>query len=108
MTPEEFELHSQILREGGYTGPLNWYKHLGANLSLADERGLKTAVDAPTLLVTAKKDQLTLPVVQEQVTRPHIKDLRVKCANSGHWVQLEAKAEVNAMIEVFLLELAER
>jgi len=103
---ENFVIRSQILREGGCTGPLNWYKHLGANLSFADERELKAAVDVPTLLVTAKNDQLTIPIVQEQMTGPHIKDLEVKCVDSGHWVRLEAKDEVNAMIEEMLLELA--
>lgn len=104
---EEFVIHSQILREGDYTGPLNWYKHLEASLSFADERELKTVVHVPILLVTAKNDQLTILVVQEQMTRPYIKNLRVKCVDSEHWVRLEAKDEVNAMIEELLLELAE-
>ena len=109
VTPEEIAIHDRIFapENGGYGPPLMWYKAVMANVNTDDEATLgpeKSHIHQPTLLISASKDYIAIPAMQEQGTRPFFKDLRVETVETGHWLHLEKPEEVNRMLAEFLDE----
>ena len=78
-----------------------------ANLNTPDEASLtpeQQHIQSPTLLVTSRFDYVGVPAVQEQRTRPWVKNLQVKELATAHWVQLEKPDEVNKILKDFIEE----
>lgn len=105
ITEEERSVHQQIMI-GYHTSALNWYKVLVENFNLQDEleAGLSVKIPCPTLMVLppALAGQFAgSPTESSEIAD----DLTIKSVNTpGHWVQIEARDEVNSM----LLDLFER
>ncbi|KAI9792960.1 MAG: hypothetical protein M1816_001282 [Peltula sp. TS41687] len=59
----------------------------------------------PVLLITAANDPVVPPSSAEAATRPFAPDLRTEQVEAAHWLQLEKKDEVNAILESFFKEL---
>jgi soluble epoxide hydrolase/lipid-phosphate phosphatase len=59
-------------------------------------------LELPVLLITANRDMVATAAVMEKGMRQFAEDLRVKELDSGHWVQLEFKDEVNKALEDFI------
>ena len=57
------------------------------------------------LLITASRDIVATAAVMEKGIRMFAEDVRVKELNTGHWLQLEGKDDVNKILEEFFLEL---
>ncbi|KZL63509.1 epoxide hydrolase [Colletotrichum tofieldiae] len=94
-------------RDGGWTGPTNWYRALRDNLSLDDERGMKKELDVPVLVVGCGRDEMTVAGFQDRMTRPWARaGYRFEVLATGHWVMLEDAAGTNRLLEEFLGGLA--
>jgi len=109
LSREEFETQNKILAQGGYTGPLNWYK-AAANFDPAQEDVNLTAeekrVEVPTLLVIPTKDFAIIEPMQVHMTKAVAGDgLRVEKVDAGHWAMLEKKEEVEGLLERFAEEI---
>ena len=104
VSADEKAIRDRIFREsGGYRAPAMWYKMLTGNIGvgeeIADEVDVK--LKCPVLMVWAKVNEGS-----KGLGRPDFstlaEDVRMKeVSTSGHWVQLEAREEVNGMLEEF-------
>lgn len=104
MTEQEKEIRDRIFAKeaGGYRGPTNWYRVLVRGLDADDEKGLDPKIPCPALMIAEKESKVSIPGMVEGMGR-FADDFRMKSTSTiGHWVQLEAKDEVNQMLEEFL------
>lgn len=109
ISKEEVETHKKILdpKDGGYAPPLNWYMAQMADLNDEDESSVapeRWHIQQPTLLITCSLDPIANASMQEQGMRPFVRNLKVEKMESGHWVQLEKREEVNQTLKVFFQE----
>lgn len=108
FTDADIAVYKNALREqGALTGAINYYR---ANvLPLLFSRSRKTEdegetrVRVPTLFIFGERDFAIIPEtvrgVRDFVAAPY---REVRISRSGHWVQNEAVAEVNAALKSFL------
>ncbi|KAK2030509.1 alpha/beta-hydrolase [Colletotrichum zoysiae] len=90
-------------REGGWTGPTNWYRALRDNLSLGDEEGMAGELEVPVLVVGCGRDEMTAAGPQDEATRPWARaGYRFEVLDAGHWVMLEDAAGTNRLLEEFV------
>ncbi|GAB1317171.1 Epoxide hydrolase [Madurella fahalii] len=102
ISPEELEMHNRIVK-GGYTGVSNWYKALAFTDPAGDRELTAEAkkVTVPTLLMVTEKDYVVMNDLQVQATGAMAQDLKVVRLDTGHWAMLEAKDEVEKLLEEF-------
>lgn len=99
ITEEERSVHKQIM-VGYHTPALNWYQALVENLNIQDEldAGLSAKIPCPTLMVLppALAGQFAgISTESSEISD----DLTIKSVGTpGHWVQIEARNEVNAIL----------
>lgn len=105
LSPEEFEVYLEAFREGGMSGPLNFYRNIDRNWEttghLADR-----PVECPCLVVMTDKDPILRPEFAEGMERwiPRLrKEIITGC---GHWTQQERPEEVNRLLVEFLGDLS--
>ncbi|KAL0942683.1 putative epoxide hydrolase [Colletotrichum truncatum] len=92
-----------LFREGGWTGPTNWYKALRENLSWDDEKDMQKELEVPVLVVGCGRDEMTLPGIQDQMTKPWARaGYQFEVLDTGHWVMLEDPEGTNRLLEEFL------
>lgn len=96
-----------VFKEGGWTGPTNWYRALKDNLSFEDEIGMKKELEVPVLVVGCDRDEMTVPGFQDQMTKPWAKaGYRFEILDTGHWVMLEDSEGTNKLLDEFLRSVA--
>ncbi|KOC13575.1 epoxide hydrolase [Aspergillus flavus AF70] len=103
ITEEEFKTHQKLL-VGNHDSALNWYRALVSNINLEDEKEaqITPALSMPVLLTCPKKSELEMPGLEEGMRAVCAGDLVVRrVSTEGHWVQLEAREEVNRFLEEF-------
>lgn len=97
LTAEELKVFADAFREGGFFGPVSWYRNFTRNW----ERGghLPTRIDGvPCLMITAELDAVLPPSAAEPMPA-FIGDLETRLVEgSGHWTQQEKPEAVNALI----------
>ncbi|KAH8696405.1 putative epoxide hydrolase [Talaromyces proteolyticus] len=106
ITTEEKETHCQILH-GYYDKAVNWYRALANNINIEDElnENLDPMLHMPVLVITEQPSAISIPGFAEQM-KQFADDVRFKqVKTNGHWVQLEARDEVNSMIQEFIHEV---
>ena len=101
ITEEERAVHQEIM-QGNHGAALNWYRVLVWNLNLEDEvqANISARIACPVLMVFPAHvaDQFSAGSQSKDVAD----DLTVKGVNtSGHWLQLETRDEVNAILKEF-------
>lgn len=102
ITDEERAIHQRIMQ--GHHGPaLNWYRVLVWNLNEKDEleAGLSAKLTQPVLMVFSAPvaGQFSAASLQPNESAD---DLTVKGVSTpGHWLQLEARDEVNSILKQF-------
>ncbi|KAE8143433.1 Alpha/Beta hydrolase protein [Aspergillus pseudotamarii] len=104
ITEEEFKTHQNLL-VGNHDSALNWYRALVSNINLEDEEeaNITPSLSIPVLLICPRKSELEVPGLEEGMRAVCAGDLVVKrVSTEGHWVQLEAREEVNQIIGEFL------
>jgi pimeloyl-ACP methyl ester carboxylesterase len=112
VSEAEDSTHNQILSQGGYRGPTNWYRAFVGNLNEDDEKAAMEAgtldpqIKCPVLAIESAPGRASIPGFMEENIRPFAKDVRFKAVpTEGHWVQIESRDEVNAWVEEFLKEV---
>jgi soluble epoxide hydrolase / lipid-phosphate phosphatase len=103
---QEQETHRSIFKDN-YSAALKWFYAYIRNLNEEDEKlaNIDPKLDLPVLLITANRDIVATAAVMEKGMRTFAEDVRVKELNTGHWLQLEAREEVNKILEGFFSEL---
>lgn len=102
VTLEEKALHQVILR-GYHSTALNWYRPLVYNMNKQDELddGLSIKIACPVLMVFSATTAGQFPAGESQSTEI-ADDLTVKgVSTNGHWLQLEARDELNSILKNF-------
>lgn len=97
LTPDELAVFVKAFQDGGFTGPVNWYRNFTRNWAAAE--GLPSRIDGvPCLMITAELDAVLSPEMAEHMPA-FIGDLETHMIKgSGHWTQQEKPAEVNRLI----------
>ncbi|KAF4605093.1 hypothetical protein EYR40_003876 [Pleurotus pulmonarius] len=105
ITEEERKLHSEQLLKGGMAGPVCWYKVLTSGASSDDDKSVpirSPAVTKPVFFAAAKRDAIGVAQFQIHGTTQACSNLTVREIDTGHWIQLEKKDEVNQELEAWL------
>ncbi|MRG97057.1 alpha/beta fold hydrolase [Polyangium spumosum] len=97
----DLDTYVRIYKRTGFRGGLSWYRAL--DLSWEQDKDLPSSeIELPAMLIVAEKDPLLRADLVEQLTRPHVKNLRVERLDCGHWTQQEKPTEVsNLLIDFF-------
>jgi soluble epoxide hydrolase/lipid-phosphate phosphatase len=95
------------LKQGGWTGPLNWYKAITGDVGIDAEKAAveagRNVLDTPYLFVAATQDPLApAAAVQGLQAQGLLKDVTVESVEAGHWCMLEKPDEVGAAIVKWL------
>ncbi|KAJ5091138.1 hypothetical protein NUU61_006008 [Penicillium alfredii] len=102
ITDEERVIHQKIM-QGNHGPALNWYRVLVGNLNQKDEldAGLSLKLSLPVLMVTPAPSPGHLPGTGAHMNEM-ADDVTVKeVSTPGHWLQLEARDEANAILKEF-------
>lgn len=106
MTAAENQIRNRIMALGGYLGPTNWYRmRFGQRLGVEEEKSdnLDPRIPCPALYIEqASSSVVRLPYLWEQTAKFADRCVNKRVTTENHWVQLEAKDEVNQMLEEFL------
>ncbi len=99
---KEKETHRSIFQDN-YGPATNWHHAYMGNLNEEDERAsnLDPTLGHPVLMITASRDIVATAAMMERGIRKFSKDVRVKELDTGHWVQLEGRDDVNKYLEEF-------
>lgn len=104
LTEQDFDVFVRAFQNGGFRGPLNWYRNLDRNWE--ESASLPNRVDQPALMITAELDVVLRPEMADGM-KTWVPNLRqtVLIKGSGHWTQQEKPDEVNAALLEFLSDL---
>ncbi|EPS31413.1 hypothetical protein PDE_06368 [Penicillium oxalicum 114-2] len=103
ITDEERHVHRQIM-QGSYRSALQWYHVLVNNLNEEDETVLDlpaAKLTVPTLMVSPVQVEGAQPDMDATACQEAALFTAKKVSASGHWLQLEARDEVNVALEEF-------
>lgn len=97
LSPEELAVFADAFREGGFFGPVSWYRNFTRNWHRAET--LPTRVDGiPCLMITAELDAVLSPEMAEPMVH-FVGDLETHMVKgSGHWTQQEKPEDVNRLM----------
>lgn len=97
LSEDELAVFVEAFREGGFAGPVNWYRNFGRNWERSE--GLPNRIDGlPCLMITAELDAVLRPEMAEPM-KLLVGDLETHMVEgSGHWTQQEKPDEVNRLI----------
>ena len=98
---QELVTHRKIMKDE-YGAAMNWYRAAMQNINLEEEQTAKLdpKVAAPVLMIVANNDPLSNEIAINAM-HPYIANLKVVRIDSGHWIQIEKKEEVNVILEDF-------
>jgi pimeloyl-ACP methyl ester carboxylesterase len=105
LTEEDLDYYVAQYQQGGFRGPLNWYRNMDRNIELTPQ--LENAkIEQPAFFIAGSKD-----IVLRyggggllEAMNPYLTDLRGKVLvdGAGHWVQAERPEPVNEALLGFL------
>jgi pimeloyl-ACP methyl ester carboxylesterase len=108
VTPEDISIYAKHLNENGFFGPTAWYVNGDANQAYMDSAADRT-LSMPVLFVHATYDY-----VCDTTTTGFADPMRALCPNlteerlaCGHWMAQEKPAELNAVLERWLTDVAD-
>ncbi|ORY68268.1 putative epoxide hydrolase [Pseudomassariella vexata] len=104
----EYTTRDRILANGGYRGPLSWYKAAMRDVNAKDEQALSKEdgfCKLPTLLIVSDEDYVTRADMQIQKSKEWVPDLRIQILHCGHWIQLQKPEEVHRLLVEFAAEV---
>ncbi|KAF5363063.1 hypothetical protein D9758_012660 [Tetrapyrgos nigripes] len=101
VTPEERAFQTEFYNQNGWTAPLNWYRIITGDVDREDNKGIpqeNTLLQKPVFFGSASRDYYSLSALWFEFTITSMGSngtLTTREYNSGHWVQMQAKDEVN-------------
>jgi pimeloyl-ACP methyl ester carboxylesterase len=104
MSDEELAAYAKAFRNGGFRGPLSWYRNFPRNAADARAYGDNIIRQPAGFLAGDREMVLAMLPGQLEHQRRNCADLRVEISlpGAGHWVQQERPAQVNAALLEFL------
>jgi pimeloyl-ACP methyl ester carboxylesterase len=105
LTEADLDYYVGEFARTGFTGGLNWYRNMTRNWELTKDLA-RTKVDVPALFLAGEQD-LVAQFMSDAAMDEWVPNLRakIKLPATGHWVQQERAAEVNAALLEFLASL---
>jgi pimeloyl-ACP methyl ester carboxylesterase len=105
LTEADLDYYVGEFTRTGFTGGLNWYRNMTRNWELTEDLA-RTKVVVPALFLAGEQD-LVAQFMSDAAMDEWVPDLRakIKLRATGHWVQQERAAEVNAALLEFLASL---
>lgn len=104
MSDDELDQYAEAYRNGGFFGPLSWYRNLDSNADQARAYGDQGITQPAGFLCGDKEIILSMAPMAIAAMRSLCSDLR--CAEilpgAGHWIQQERPEEVNRALLHFL------
>jgi pimeloyl-ACP methyl ester carboxylesterase len=96
LSDEDLAVYVEMYRRTGFTGGLNWYRALHEDWR--EGLGHEFVVDKPALMISAADDFFLPPDFTEgmELLLPQLEKHVIP--DSGHWLQQERPAEVNALL----------
>jgi soluble epoxide hydrolase/lipid-phosphate phosphatase len=109
--------------QGGFEGPLKWYKAIMRGFNDPDETGmgsshhfyrfltsildlgLSGAITQPLLVIVGDRDPVAVASSQLSDTLHFGSDVRVRTIDAGHFPQLEAPHETNRHLDLFVRDV---
>lgn len=110
VSAEEYAVREQILGQGGYRGPLSWYKAAMRAVNQANEAKVPIKdkpCRLPTLLIVSEQDYATRADVQISKSKEWCPQLQIETLDCGHWIQLERPDELMRLLERFVAEVVD-
>jgi len=105
LDTDEFDYYVREFTEGGFTGPLNWYRCFDRNWELTATTPAAT-IGVPTLFIGGSADPTLAYTPRDRVGEVVSGDYtEVMIDGAGHWLPEERPAEVNAALLGFLAGL---
>ncbi|PQE19007.1 epoxide hydrolase protein [Rutstroemia sp. NJR-2017a WRK4] len=90
LDASEVAIHNQLFTEGGYTGPLSWYKATIRGINDEDDAKIpeeRKFLASPTHIIVSDKDTITRAEVAEQSAPVRLRNYEIIRINgSGHWI----------------------
>lgn len=102
MTDDELDYYAEAFREGGFFGPLSWYRNWDANEAQARRYGDQRIRQPAGFLCGDKEIVLAMFPGCMELQRELCEDLRMErvLPGAGHWIQQERPAQVTeALVE---------
>ncbi|WP_176596370.1 alpha/beta fold hydrolase [Sphingobium sp. 15-1] len=107
MSDEVLDEYGRTFKEGGFFGPVSWYRNIGSDYyemhAYPDQR-----IHVPSAFLCGDKE-VALSMFPEglEVQRQFVPGLRVEkiLPGAGHWIQQERPSEVNEAIIAFLSDI---
>ncbi|KAF7716601.1 Bifunctional epoxide hydrolase 2 [Penicillium ucsense] len=102
MTGDEREIHRQIMH-GNYGSALKWYHALVNNLNVEDEKAseLSAKLSVPVLMLAPAQSERENTAMDATVCEEAALFSAKNVGANGHWLQLEARDEVNSALLEF-------
>jgi pimeloyl-ACP methyl ester carboxylesterase len=109
--------------QGGFGGPLKWYKatmrghnnpdetgeclsgQLYHSLTSSSDLNLSGKIPVPLLKIVGDRDPVAIASSQLSETLLYGSDVRVRTINAGHYLQLEAPHETNRHLDLFFRDV---
>lgn len=92
MSEAELDVFARAFEQGGFTGPINWYRNFTRNWHrLAD---VPQRVEAPALMIHGRYDM----VPASERLKDFVPNVEVETLDCGHWIQQERPAETNRLM----------
>jgi pimeloyl-ACP methyl ester carboxylesterase len=106
LTAEDLASYVEGLSQSGMFGPASWYMNGTRNVAFAKEAQNGGRIDLPVLFLHAAYDTVceTLRSRLAEPMRRHSTNLTERVVESGHWMQQERPAAVNALLAAFIAE----
>ncbi len=104
ITPETIGVFADAFKNGGVTGPINYYRNVDRNWEWTAHLA-GTQIKVPALMISAEKDPILRPEATEGMEAIVPNLTRHLVRNSGHWTQQEQPEEVNRVIIEYLSDL---
>ncbi len=96
LSEEELDVYATAFAEGGFTGPINWYRNWAANWK--STKGVDQTVRVPALFIGADSD-IVISRKRIAAMTPYVEDLEIRMIEDcGHWTQQEKPAELNRIM----------
>lgn len=102
VSEEELRFYADTFAQGGFTGPINWYRNWSENWAAA--AGIEQRIKVPALFIEAGNDLATAAIPDlAKLMEGHVDDLEIqRIPDSGHWIQQEFPEQVNGFLTDWL------
>lgn len=99
MSEDDFQVFVDAFRQGGFTGPTNWYRNFTRNWETMAH--VPRMIDLPALMIYGAHD--SVPKLDSLAT--HVPNVVVETLDCGHWIQQERPQKTNDVILKWLADL---